>query len=568
MTLVCVLALLLPSIHALRPYRLRVEYNQNPIGLDVDNPRFSWALDNEGVRGDDQSAYRLIVSNTETGDIVADSQKVQSSDSSHIVLSNFSVLTSPSALYSFSVQTWNASDAASPAETGHFQNGLASQTAWQDASWLCIPAALNPNRSNGLIMNQFRTQFEIASSSPIAKALCYIASPNYYVAFINGVRCDEHVLGAFSQFEYTAYYDTMSCAHLLSLGSNVLGISLGNGRYSESNIDMGPPMVKVMVDVSFANGHTMRLRSNSESWQQGYGPIRMNDIYVGEWYDATHETKGWLHVGFDHSGWIAANIVADPVLGQLKSASVMPVIRKMQSFGAMSVNSPVKNVYVFDFGQNVAGMAQLRVPGNAYRGRNLTMIHSEQLNEMGTVDQIYGKGKELAVYTLRGDGNEELYTPSFTNFGYQYIQLHVPAEVELVPSKDMLTSYLIHTAFDDVGSIEFGPASSSNAQLLNSIESMTRYSSKSNYMNIPTDCPQRERYGYLGDAQLTSNTVLFHWDIAASYTKFLGDIRDAQMAANAKQSVYVDALPDSAPYFFSGGGQFPGLNLQRVLMKI
>lgn len=123
----------------------------------------------------------------------------------------------------------------------------------------------------------------------------------------------------------------------------------------------------------------------------------------------------------------------------------------------MSVNSPVDNVYVFDFGQNVAGMAQLRVPGNAYHGRNLTMIHSEQVNKMCTVDQIYGKGKELATYTLRDHGN-------------------VPTRSYIRCMSQMRLSWCPQMTFDDIGSTEFGPASSSNAQLLNRIESTRRYS--------------------------------------------------------------------------------------------
>ena len=209
-------------------------------------------------------------------------------------------------------------DAASAAEIGNLQNGLASQTAWQDAAWLCIPPALNSNCSNGLIMNQFRTQFEIASSSLIAKALCYIASHNYYAAFVNGIRSDKYVLGAFSQFEYTAYYDTMSCAHLISVGSNVVGIMhLGQRAVQREQHPHGTAHGETDGGCHLRQCQTMRLRSNNESWFQGYGPISFNDIYVGEWYDATHETKGWMRPGFAQSGWVAANIVEDPVLGHL-----------------------------------------------------------------------------------------------------------------------------------------------------------------------------------------------------------------------------------------------------------
>eukprot|EP01084_Bolivina_argentea_P121422 215163_1 len=241
----------------------------------------------------------------------------------------------------------------------------------------------------------------------------------------------------------------------------------------------------------------------------------------------------------------------------------MPKIKKVESFSAVNILNPSLGIYVFDFGQNIAGICEVKIPGNSLRGYNITLIHSEEINSTGYVVSLYEKSPMIGIYTLKGDGNDEYYTPYFVYYGFQYVQIQgYPLDIgAIIPNKETLISHAIHTAFDYIGSISFGPSNNnnnnnSNALLLNNIESMTRYTSLSNYMNLPTACSQRERHGWLGDAQITMETLIYHWDIAASYTKWIWDISDTQIFINGTNNTY-NALPETAPYY-NGWGKFPG----------
>ncbi len=284
-----------------------------------------------------------------------------------------------------------------------------------------------PNK-NGRILNQFRTEFDINSSSAIKKAWCYIASPNYYRAYLNNIETDQHVLGSFTTFEMTTYYEMFDCKPMLQINKrNVFGVIVGNGWYSYNNsnihhaVNVGPPIVKIMIHMQFEDNSRLEFNSNNFSWYQGHGPIRMNDIFIGEWYDATAETDGWLLPYYDYKNatWILAYTISNPIIGKLKSSSIMPNIKQVEMFTAQNITKLADNIYVFDFGQNVAGYCTLKLPGNNLRGYNITLIHSEEINQSGYVVQLYSDSPMIATYTLKGDGNEEIYTPYFTWFGYQ-----------------------------------------------------------------------------------------------------------------------------------------------------
>eukprot|EP01084_Bolivina_argentea_P304110 525143_1 len=235
----------------------------------------------------------------------------------------------------------------------------------------------------------------------------------------------------------------------------------------------------------------------------------------------------------------------------------MPKARKLDRFTALSMTEPTSGIYVFDMGQNIAGISRIKIPGNNMRGKNVTLIHSEQLYENGSIQQLYGNSPMIGIYTLMGDGEEEIFEVSFTFYGFQYVQ------VEGYPygtiTQNCLESYFVHTDMDTYGgSITFGPTNMNsnnqndtqfNAYLLNKIQHMTRFSSLSNYLSVPTDCPQRERRGWLGDGQLTALTTIHNFDMAASYTKWIMDIKDTQ---EITFDINKGGLPDVAPWYHHG----------------
>ena len=237
-------------------------------------------------------------------------------------------------------------------------------------------------------------------------------------------------------------------------------------------------------------------------------------------YDATYETPDWQKTSYDYkaNGWTLAAVIASPTVGTLSSSAIMPKSRKIETYTAVTMTEPSLGVFVFDMGQNVAGLTRIKIAGNDMRGQNVTLIHSEEIDVNGNIVQMYGNSPMIGTYTLRGDGSEEIFEASFTLI----LWLSVRASPRLpsgVHHSDLCRILLYTFGFYDttVGSIDFGPSNvnngGSNAYLLNYVQHMTVYSSLSNYINIPTDCPQRERRGWLGDAQLSSLTTIYNFDM-------------------------------------------------------
>ena len=261
------------------------------------------------------------------------------------------------------------------------------------------------------------------------------------------------------------------------------------------------------------------------------------------------------------NGWNIASVIDKPTVGVLSSSAIMPKARHIETYTAQTITEPSPGVFVFDFGQNVAGVTRIKIPGNDKRGMNITLIHSEELDPNGNIVEMYApRSPMIGTYTLRGDGNDEIYEASFTYYGYQYVSV---TGYPSTPDLNCIESIFIHSDFDtSVGSIQFGTSNvniDNNAYLLNKIQHMTRYASLSNYINIPTDCPQRERRGWLGDAQLSALTTIHNFDMAAAYTKYIRDIQDSQDKINSK-----GALGDCVPYYKHGA--MPGIRINNIII--
>eukprot|EP01084_Bolivina_argentea_P305637 528014_1 len=287
---------------SIRPYRLRVEYMNNPYGIDVLNPRFFWAVDTEGIRGGDQTAYQLKIYNISSAgskQLVIDSGKITSNSSSQIEVVGFSVASHTD--YEWNVVVYNSSNIISTDNpTARFSGGLLNgKSDWEQARWIGISNyqyegnAYQIRNGNITLNKQFN------------RIKCYIAMPGYYKAWINNELIDDHVLGYFTTFEKRVYYDSFDCTDKFKEGQNVFGIWLGNGWYSQPTVNVGPPMFKLLIRVEYTDGTIEYINTNNNDYYQKEGPIRMNDIYQGEWYDATMETKGWLDPNYDlvTNGW-------------------------------------------------------------------------------------------------------------------------------------------------------------------------------------------------------------------------------------------------------------------------
>lgn len=468
------------------------------------------------------------------------SGRVSSSSSLNIPYNGSTPLASDSD-YTVFVQVFDGAGnpSSGPAQTT-FSTGILSPADWAGAAWVA------PAPGNGLLYST------ITLPAAVTRARLYISGLGYYKAWINGAPVDNHQLGPFTTFQKTVTYDSIDVSGLLVAGCNTLTVSLGNGWWSQPSIAAGEPQLLALLSVkdvdtnkwsfvsSLASADASadasgRLRGNSTvvplTFTSGPSPVVMNDIYNGETYDARLVQAGWQSCSFKNaSAWVPA--VAPPTTPATYNATLrarsLPIVID-RDYAPAGISQPLPGVWVFDFGQNMAGITTL-VVSDCPAGTVITMRHAEILHTDGTVNDPYSNANMTGTYICAGTGGLETYTSQFTYYGcvrasnrararplraqraaapihppmhstrtcvvcrFRYVQL---SGYPGVPGEQTLAAHFLHTDNPQTGSF------SSSSPVLNAIQHATRYAALSNQMDVPTDCPQRERRGWLGDAQLS-----------------------------------------------------------------
>ena len=508
------------------PTGLRCEYLSNPMGIDVQKPRFSWVL-HHSERAQIETAYQILIGGSAEGlareaGNVWDSGKVDSSDSTQVVYAGKSL--SSGKTYYWKVKYWDTAGNASPySAAAQFEMGLLSRDEWK-GQWI-----------EGNLLRK-----EIDLEGKIVRARAYVTALGYYELRINGEKVGRNVLDpAFTTYPKRVLYTTYDVTRRLRSGKNAFGAMLGGGwatlgkRFFDAEV--GPyykaPALLLQVNIELEGGKTVSVVSDG-SWKATQGPIVSDSVYDGEVYDARREKPGWDQPGFDDSAWSAAQTV-EGSKGVL-SAQMMPPIRVVDSMLPRSITSPRPGVFVFDMGQNMSGWVELRVQGPA--GTQVTLRFAELVYPDGMINRENLRGaKARDIYTLRGEG-EETYEPRFTYHGFRYVEV---TGFPGTPSLDSLRGRVVHTAVETAGSFV------ASKQILNDIQQLIRWSQLTNLFSIPTDCDQRdERQGWMGDAQATAEEAMMNFDMAAFYTNFIRDMRDAQGPDGS--------LPDTVPRKYGG----------------
>jgi alpha-L-rhamnosidase len=526
-----------------RAINLQCEYLQNPIGIDVLNPRLSWELMSE-EKDKSQSAYKILVASTlellhdNKGDLW-ETDKVLSSQSIHIPYDG-KILKSRQQCY-WKVMVWDEKGGVSDwSEAALWEMSLLDENDWT-ASWIEAPRIYqwhpfqiergSAKRDAPKIYYEaapyLRKDFNI--EKPVAKARAYISGMGLYELSINGNKIGDHVLDpTFTNFDKRVHYVTYNVTSQLQQGKNSLGVLLGNGWYNLDSravwgFNKAPwkdrPTCLLQLEIEYNDGSIVKVVSD-KSWKAAPSPIVYNDIRQGEKYDATKEIADWDKPGFDDSKWTEVRIKPGPV-GKLK-AQMIPANKVNREFQPTLVTMPKPGVYVVDMGQNMAGWIQLKVKGKA--GDVVRMKFAEMLDEKGMVDQFninrHHRDNEFQVaeYKLKGSG-EETWEPRFTYFGFQYVQIEgYPGKL----TKNDITAKVVHTSFEQAGSF------TCSNETINKIHHASEWSYISNFLGYPTDCPQREKNGWTGDAHLSAETGILTFKPQMAYTKWLYDCQDAQ----------------------------------------
>ncbi len=378
-----------------------------------------------------------------------------------------------------------------------------------------------------------RRSFTIAK--PVARARLHATALGVYEMRLNGTRVGNACFApGWTDYSRRIQYQTYDVTNMLAEGPNALGAILGDGWYAGAvgffakrhHYGAYPLGLLAQLQIEYGDRSSETITTDG-SWSASGGPILSSDFLSGEIYDARREMPGWDRARFDDSAWRPVEVLKKP--GAALVAQRSPTVQKIMEIEPVSVSRTASDEFVFDMGQNMVGWVRLEVQGK--RGDRVTLRFAEVLGRDGRIytDNLRG-ARCTDIYILKGEG-KEIFEPRFTYHGFRYVEVSgFPGE----PGCDAITGVVVHSAMDMAGSF-----SCSNS-MVNRLENNIVWSQRGNFVDVPTDCPQRdERLGWLGDAQIFAPTACYNMDTAAFFTKWLADVADAQSAEGA--------FPDVAP---------------------
>jgi hypothetical protein len=537
---------------AIRVDDLRCEYRQNPIEIDSDHPRLSWVLSSD-VRGQRQTAYQILVATTPellakgTGDLW-DSGKVARSATNQISY-NGKPLPSRQQCY-WKVQVFDKDDQPSDwSAPASWDMGLLSPEDWK-AKWIMMSQPV----TRPTTMPAFRKDFTVAK--PIRRATIYICGLGQFELHLNGQKVGEDVLQpGWTNYRKTCLYVAYDLTDQVKQGENAVGVILGNGMYYSSKVryvkltdNFGPLKLIAQLHLDYTDG-TSDVIGTDSSWKTALSPITFNNIYGGEDHDAQLEQPGWDKPGFDdQESWAACEEVNGPG-GELRGSShSAPPIRVAQVLPSKSVTEPVPGTFVYDLGQNSAIMPKFTFSGPA--GAQVTIRQGELLARDGTVSQataVHAPG-EWCIYTLKGGGKPETWSPTFFYMGSRYIQVNgaVPADRAVNAQntavvQDVAGQFITSTA-PTVGDF------SCSSDLFNRTASLIHWAIRSNSVSVLTDCPHREKLGWLEQDHLVGPSLMYAMDASVLFNKVCADMADSQTGDGL--------VPNIAPEYVTFKGDF------------
>jgi hypothetical protein len=523
---------------------LRCEYFSHPLGVDVAQPRLSW-IEQSNVRGDSQTAYRVLVASSpallgsNTGDLW-DSGQVSTNVNASIPYAGLTLQTAQQVYWK--VQVWDGSGTPSPWSTNaSWTMGIMNSSDWQ-AQWI-TPSVAATDTASSLMRKGFNV------SSNLSRALVYVGGLGQYEMTLNGCKVGRNLLTpGWSKYNRTCLYDTYDVTAMLQTGTNAIGLMLGNGmynipsssRYAKFTGTFGPRKAIAQIVLQYTDG-TSQTTGTDGTWHWNSGPITFNTIYGGEDYDARLEISGWNLAGFDDSSWSSVTVTTGPG-GSLKGTTYgSPPVVAQQVFTPTNSWVIGTDSTVYDFGQNAAQMPAITVHGPA--GSTVTLIPAELVNANHTLNQIVSP--TYMTYTLKGAGSET-FTPRFFYFGCRYLQLNLRdssgGTTGTVPTLDNLAGTAVYSASDNTGSFLC------SKPLFNSIRALILWAQCNNSMSLFTDCPTREKLGWLEQDYLNGPGLRYERNLNALFKMMENNLADSQLGNGL--------VPDIAPEYTVFGGGF------------
>jgi len=545
---------------------LTCESKSNPVGIEIKNPRLSWII-SSSERNTVQSDYHILVSDSpeklqnNIGNIW-DSKVVKSDRSIQIEYSGLPL--SSEKTYYWKVKVTNQNGKTTDwSETATWQMGLLTASDWENAKWIgyenlpdsmkVVPAVHGNGKELGnkaikrTIIPQFRKEFKV--DQKIQSAKLYISGLGQYEAILNGLQIGKSFLSpGWTFYDKTCLYNTYDITAQLQQGKNAIGVIVGNGfyninreRYTKIVIAYGMPKMICKLKVNYTDGTSTTVVSGTD-WKCTPSPIKFTSIYGGEDYDATLEQKGWELPSFNDSKWQPAILATVPT-GKLTAETDYPVtVNQIIKAKKIEQNQPGK--YLYDFGQNCSGIVQLVVSGK--KGDVVKLIPGELITKDKKINQRASGDPYYFTYILKGDGIE-VWRPQFTYYGFRYVMVEGAApESEKLDNSvaKILDLQLLHTCNSAPKNGEF----SCSNQLFNQIYTLIDWAIRSNLQSVTTDCPHREKLGWLEQTYLMGASMHYNYALYQLYVKAVRDMIDSQLDNGL--------VPDIAPEYVPFGGGF------------
>lgn len=510
------------------PVELKSEYLINPLGIDTPHPRLSWRLEDER-RGAKQTAYQVYVG-TDSLEIVKRRGSVWKSgkiNSENSLITYHGKPLKPFMKYYWVVDVWDKDEIkSSSAKVASFETGMMEVKSWK-GDWISDVQDIELKPAP-----YFRKEFK--TNKPIKSVRAYIAVGGLFELSINGEKIGNHRLDPmFTKYDSRLLYVTHDVTAQLKNGKNAIGVLLGNGWYNHQSKAVwdfhkaswrARPTFLMNLRITYKDG-TVETISTGEDWKTSLSPIIFNSIYTGEHYDARLEQPGWNTISFDDSKW--QNVIVRTTPSQKIVAQALHPIRNVEKIIPKNLTKINDTIFVFDLGRNISGVSQIKVQGPA--GTTLRLKHGERIYENGRVDisnidyhyrPIDDSDPFQTDIFILSEKDEDFFMPRFNYKGFQYVEVTASNPVEL--SKNSLSGYFMHSDIPSVGKIK------SSNPTIDKIWQATNNSYLSNLFGYPTDCPQREKNGWTGDAHIAMETGLYNFDGITVYEKWMADHRDEQ----------------------------------------
>jgi len=515
--------------------KLRCEYKENPIGIDVTSPRISWQI-KAVTRSTMQSAYRIQISMDKSfqSEIVWDTEKVESDQSTQIEYKGKSLKSTER--YYYRVQIWdNKGNTSDWSEICFWEMGLLEKTDLK-ADWITLKEKADSSKPGPCPM--FRKTFDL--SKKVKSARIYATSLGLYELYLNGSKVGDTIFTpGWTSYSKRLQYQAYDVTAQLKEDKNALGVILADGWYSgylawgeRRNVFGDQLAAMIQLHVKYEDGTEDYVVTNTD-WKSSTGPILMSDIYMGETYDARLEKDGWSTSDYIEKDW-------KPV-ARLNHTKDIFVAQENVPVKVINEIKPIELILtpegdtVLDMGQNMVGRMRVKVREKA--GTTIALQHCEVLDKEGNFyTENLRSAKQTDEYITKGDG-EEIYEPHFTFHGFRYVNI---VGLSTVPKIDDFTGLVIHSDMEPTGSF------TCSNEMVNQLQHNIQWSQKGNFLDIPTDCPQRnERLGWTGDAQVFIRTACFNMNTAPFFTKWLRDLKADQSEEKGVPFVIPHAINDT-----------------------